>query len=610
MGAGRSILRNPPRLTTDISNPGLSVRTSTETSFEKVEEITIPSDDDQLELIPRVPSIKLISSSGEGIIVNPLETNIPSYDSGNESTTLPRQNRNSNLSTSVNDFFRRIVTPNPSDVDDATSPLSYSAPEDSRLNYSVQTPKTPDVKATLEVPSPVTRQDQNLQSNTNVPTESDRPEIPVACECNSDQHSATVVLEQLYYLDIRKLFLGVFGEGGSDPVREANKKKETIDIKFSPWNIDSLGKWTSRDLLYEVWFKPPMMAKSSSPAFEKQTILKYDELCYVVETSVTTPKVPFGDTFTIVTRYCFTHEGKEKSRLVMRVRVDFTKKFMLKGAVESASIDGVGTYGKELTVELRKLETSSPKPDVSPTSYEPVDKPARPTKYSPKEPVSLLSNNQVIAELVPGAPAWVQVAVTAFIALTIALPWHIIKAILHAIGLASPQPLQRVKHKSLRRNQHNNNGGNVYLAISVVVLLIVSVGVVTTFVNLSWMSDIENRLDKALWKIKELQRQVPTKNNVEYTAENSDQKLLYTRFLTESQRRIASLKNSVGGLDRQMQGLDGQVGELKWEISEVILDLASALYAERQLVSDSQSSDLPAEQPKVGSFEGDPTGNK
>ena len=54
-----------------------------------------------------------------------------------------------------------------------------------------------------------------------------------------------------------------------------------------------------------------------------------------VDTRSCTPGVPYGNTFTVVNRYCMTHAGHGKSRLRVYSRVDFVRSILLGGKAQA-----------------------------------------------------------------------------------------------------------------------------------------------------------------------------------------------------------------------------------------------------------------------------------
>ncbi|KAI9095887.1 hypothetical protein DFS34DRAFT_166136 [Phlyctochytrium arcticum] len=199
-----------------------------------------------------------------------------------------------------------------------------------------------------------------------------RPAEPVTCNCEShhEHETCNVILD----LDVEAVYDAIFCKEGSEVVREAHRRRETEDVKFGEWAMDpATSNPTSRDLVYTISFKPPMFAKQVSQASERQVVMRYEPYAaYVVECNIKTPKVPYGECFTVYNRYCITHAGPGKTRVKITSKVDFNKRLMWKNQIEAATIDGMRGFCSELVSLIRKTgqrakagDLGSAAPDVS-----------------------------------------------------------------------------------------------------------------------------------------------------------------------------------------------------------------------------------------------------
>ncbi|KAJ3340415.1 hypothetical protein HDU93_007022 [Gonapodya sp. JEL0774] len=196
--------------------------------------------------------------------------------------------------------------------------------------------------------------------------------FPSKRECGCTDH-ALVLKEQDFAVDPRTIFLSIFGEderqcqpwltasrgiGSEDLVPERwgrraptpdssgiGEESEKVQGEEDIWN------WTTRTLNYFV--KVPMISRS--PCHETQTIAKCEEGLIIVNTSVQTPKVPYGDTFSIEGRVCISSLGDGKSRLLLTVRVDVKKQTWMTGQITRGVHEGQKDYAKRLTSELENL---------------------------------------------------------------------------------------------------------------------------------------------------------------------------------------------------------------------------------------------------------------
>ncbi|KAJ3176236.1 Protein Aster-A [Geranomyces variabilis] len=185
-----------------------------------------------------------------------------------------------------------------------------------------------------------------------------RPAAPVSCECSS--HLEYGAVDTVLDLDVEDLFSKLF-MSGAELVSEAHKRRDTHDVVFEAWALDpQTNQPVSRDVSYTVSYKPPMLSKQTTGGYEKQIVLKcVPRSAYVVECTIKTPKAPYGEFFSPVTRYCITHAGPGKARLRVTLKVDFTKRLMWKSQIESATAEGMKSFCAELVTLLKSTTTTA-----------------------------------------------------------------------------------------------------------------------------------------------------------------------------------------------------------------------------------------------------------
>jgi hypothetical protein len=197
----------------------------------------------------------------------------------------------------------------------------------------------------------------NNNNNNTTPSEPPPPPGPISCTCAS--HLEHPLTDTTFNVDIQTLINLIFGEGGTPVIRKTHKVRETENLHFGSWQTDaSTQKWKTRELHYNPSFKMPMMAKTTTPATESQNVLHMDPYRATVETYCKTPKVPYGEFFTVVNRYCLTHQGPGKSRLLMTAKVDTVKKLMWKERIENGAMDGSKAFAAELVKVLKSQRPS------------------------------------------------------------------------------------------------------------------------------------------------------------------------------------------------------------------------------------------------------------
>ncbi|KAJ3101710.1 hypothetical protein HDU97_001119 [Phlyctochytrium planicorne] len=211
-----------------------------------------------------------------------------------------------------------------------------------------------------------------------------RPPEPAKCGCESS-HFEHAIISEVVSMDIRDLYVYMFSDVenvGSSAWLEAHRKRESEGMKLGKWVNGSVSSESSdatavnssilpgshREANYNVGFKMPMIQKTTAtPCAEKQVVVSASEFsdlheslrAYTIESVSKTPKVPYGDNFQIVSRYCLTHEGANKSRIVISSKIEFSKKLMLKDRIESASVEGLQTFATYLLESLSHVRVNT-----------------------------------------------------------------------------------------------------------------------------------------------------------------------------------------------------------------------------------------------------------
>ncbi|KAJ3116244.1 hypothetical protein HDU96_010101 [Phlyctochytrium bullatum] len=203
------------------------------------------------------------------------------------------------------------------------------------------------------------------QVTTNPSPPGSQASEPVRCTCET--HLEHLIAFELFPLDVSELFFTLFGDvnipHGSTSWIEAHKKRETEAIKIGKWgpgspkSANSLMQGQSREITYNVGCKMPMSI------FET----RFNSITFSVETVSRTPKVPFGESFVVVSRYCLMQEGIKKSRLRVTARVEFSKKVMLKDRIEAAVIEGVQAFNAAVVQLISKSQKDTTKQPSNPS---------------------------------------------------------------------------------------------------------------------------------------------------------------------------------------------------------------------------------------------------
>jgi VAD1 Analog of StAR-related lipid transfer domain len=85
----------------------------------------------------------------------------------------------------------------------------------------------------------------------------------------------------------------------------------------------------------------------------------FNSFCVAV-TATTTPDVPSGSSFQVLTKYCMMWAGGSTTRVLITCSIEWSKSSWLKGAIEKGVNDGQLSYARELISELKKKLEAGP----------------------------------------------------------------------------------------------------------------------------------------------------------------------------------------------------------------------------------------------------------
>jgi len=93
-----------------------------------------------------------------------------------------------------------------------------------------------------------------------------------------------------------------------------------------------------------------------------EQVLAHDfNSAFVALVTTSTPDVPSGSSFQVLTKYCMTWAGGPSTRILITCTVEWSKSSWIKGAIEKGVNDGQLSFAKDLVREIRKkLEGEAP----------------------------------------------------------------------------------------------------------------------------------------------------------------------------------------------------------------------------------------------------------
>lgn len=199
-------------------------------------------------------------------------------------------------------------------------------------------------------------EDLLARQNRVAPQETQPAAVEIQCGCKS--HPKHKLLDIEAPLDVDSFFNGFFMSQNDALVKLAHSRRETDDVAFGSWKNDGKHELGARELRYTVKYKTPFsLFTQTSRVFEKQTILRRDpEKAYVVSTTVSTPDVPGGESFTSIMRYCFVAVDGTKSILRTTAGVKFSRRLMFGKKIESMSVEGSRTFINHINSILKEFE--------------------------------------------------------------------------------------------------------------------------------------------------------------------------------------------------------------------------------------------------------------
>ncbi|KAI8908126.1 hypothetical protein DFJ77DRAFT_513527 [Powellomyces hirtus] len=436
-------------------------------------------------------------------------------------------------------------------------------------------------------------EDNSEDPRTSV-SKTSRPAAPATCDCPA--HFDSTAIDILLDLDVETVFAKIF-TSSPDLVREAHNRRDTHDVVFEPWNTDDTnGHLVNRDVTYTVSYKPPMLAKQTATGYEKQTVIRQDDVAgvYVVECNVRTPKAPYGEFFMPINRYCLTHAGPGKTRMLVTVKVDFTKRLMWKTQIENATVDGIKAFCNELVSLLKSKGTEAGiRENSSPVKAAATCKASvSATEASPSAQSTAASTPRPAA--VPGSRS----KPFAFVSRLADL---VVGPLLRSSSATSVDGSTSENNKAERHRREKRITIAALLALAVLLLL----GFLLTVLNVYWILSVGQRLDNTISGLEKVRELVISGHSLSNAAglaggdssalripvavvaketrledekrqfrahnmERAHEKLERMQAsLTAAQRRTNNLAHSIADANTRIQDafkdLDGLLGDLKSE---------------------------------------------
>jgi hypothetical protein len=130
-------------------------------------------------------------------------------------------------------------------------------------------------------------------------------------------------------------------------------EKLMTDITFGEWKGGD-GAKRERRLSYIKPLNNSMGPKQTKCNITEQVQVQDFNSSCVALTTTTTPDVPSGSSFQVMTKFCMMWAGGPTTRVLITCTIEWSKSSWIKGAIEKGVNEGQASSSKDLLAELRK----------------------------------------------------------------------------------------------------------------------------------------------------------------------------------------------------------------------------------------------------------------
>ena len=130
-------------------------------------------------------------------------------------------------------------------------------------------------------------------------------------------------------------------------------EKLMTDITFGEWKGGD-GAKRERRLSYIKPLNNSMGPKQTKCNITEQVQVQDFNSSCVALTTTTTPDVPSGSSFQVMTKFCMMWAGGPSTRVLITCTIEWSKSSWIKGAIEKGVNEGSVSSSKDLLAELRK----------------------------------------------------------------------------------------------------------------------------------------------------------------------------------------------------------------------------------------------------------------
>ncbi|XP_006656035.1 C2 and GRAM domain-containing protein At1g03370 [Oryza brachyantha] len=255
---------------------------------------------------------------------------IPASLSGSDEIEINKGDRSNGVPSFVNRLYQ-IFTAKPKDAEASAPPLTKN---DDNSDILEETPST-----SSEHPD-----DQDYETGVTMSFDEQLKAFGSFHEGNEipENLSGGVLIDQVYAVAPSDLN-GLLFSPSSDFLQSLAEMQGTTGLEIQQWRLENDGEVLQRVVSYT---KAPTALVKAVKATEDVSYLKADEDIYATLADVSTPEVPFGNSFRVEVLTCITPgpelpDDEKSSRLVISWRVNFIQSTMMKSMIENGAKQGL-----------------------------------------------------------------------------------------------------------------------------------------------------------------------------------------------------------------------------------------------------------------------------
>ncbi|KAL7669149.1 hypothetical protein ACOME3_009815 [Neoechinorhynchus agilis] len=181
-------------------------------------------------------------------------------------------------------------------------------------------------------------------------TESDDENDPSAailvdreCRCGTGYHPRVLIIDSVYRMDLKYLFECLFAENAFSTEYRNNRKLTLKEMTDWVEVVPEDKRTTTRCLKYSVLSNLKILGSVAIHSTEKQVCHRIREDAITVDSELHNSNVPYSDRFYVLTKYCLTKLGSDRTALRICSEVKFIKSIwaLTRGVIERNTVQAL-----------------------------------------------------------------------------------------------------------------------------------------------------------------------------------------------------------------------------------------------------------------------------